>query len=472
VRPQPPTAAPPAAPLAARLAAFAVGPVGAGVPAAVRGRARLHLLDVLGCGLAAVGLDAGSAAAAVATAQGGAAEAAVLGGPGRLPAALAALANGTRCHALDFDDTHERGICHSSAVVAPAALAAGQAAGASGDELLAAYLLGGEVALRIAVVAADGLYARGLHPTSVCGVFGASAAAARLLGLDAEQAANALGIAGSFAGGLFEYLSDGSATKPLHAGWAAHAGIQAARLAAAGATGPATVIEGRFGLLRSHAGDCADVEAMADRLGERWEVLELAIKPYPACHFAHASTWAAAELLEESGVRLAEIEEIAVRVPEEGAALVLEPLAAKHAPRTPYDAKFSLPYTVAFRLVHGHLDLGSFAEDRIRDPAVLALAARVRPEPLAGPAPSRFAGGVRLRTASGAELDRFLAATPGSPGNPLDERDVVAKFRANAALALAGSEVDELEALLGDVERLASLDRLGELLSAARSRAP
>jgi 2-methylcitrate dehydratase PrpD len=457
-------------PIASRLASFAITTTAPEIAEVVRQRMRLHLLDVLGCGLAAVGMAAGGHAPRTAAEQGGAAEAALIGAAERVPAPLAALANGTRCHALDFDDTHERGICHSSVVVAPAAVAAGQAAAGTGREVLDAYILGSEVALRIAVAAADGLYARGLHPTSVCGVFGATAAAARLLGLAVEETTNALGIAGSFAGGLFEYLSDGSETKPLHAGWAGQAGIHAARLASAGATGPATVIEGRFGLIASHAGGGADVAAIAADLGDRWEVLELSIKPYPACHFAHASTWAAGEIFEANGLRLDDIEEIIVRVPDEGAPLVLEPLESKAEPRTPYDAKFSLPYTVAQRLVHGHLDPASFAEDRIRDPAVLELAAHVRGERLDGPPSSRFAGGARVVTRSGRVLDRFVAHTPGSPGNPLDESFVLSKFRANAELALPSQDAAEIVDLLGDVEELPSLDRVGSLLSAARRR--
>ncbi len=455
-------------PIAPRLASFAITADGLEIPERARQRARLHLIDVLGCGLAAVGMDVGGAPAVLAGAQGGRGEATVIGGTGLAPAPLAAFANGTRCHALDFDDTHERGICHSSAVVASAAFAAGQAAGKAGREVLDAYLLGSEVALRIAVSAADGLYARGLHPTSVCGVFGAAIAAARLLGLTVDQATNALGIAGSFAGGLLEYLSDGSATKPLHAGWAAHGGIQAARLAAAGATGPATVLEGRFGLIPSHAGMSANVDSIAADLGDRWEFLALSIKPYPACHFAHASTWAAGELLDESGIHPDEIEEIVVRVPDEGAALVLEPLERKIAPLTSYDAKFSLPYTVAHRLVRGHLDLMSFAEERIRDPTLLELAGRTRREKLDGPVPSRFAGGARIVTRSARELDRFIAHTPGSPENRLDEGWVLSKFRSNAEHALRSEEVDELMDLLRGVDELPSLDRVGQLLSAAR----
>jgi 2-methylcitrate dehydratase PrpD len=425
-------------------------------------------MDTVGCGLAAVGTGAAAHAGAVAAAQGGEPEASLLGEAVRLPPASAALANGTRCHALDFDDTHEAGICHASTVVVPAALAMGEACGASGRELLAAYLVGTEVALRIAVASSDGLYARGFHPTGVCGAFGAAAAAARLRGLGAREAAHALGVVGSFASGLFEYLSDGSATKPLHAGWAAQAGVHAALLAEAGATGPATVLEGRFGLLASHTGSADAAETMATGLGESWELDNVVVKPYPACHFAHSSTWAAAELCEERGLEPDDIATIVARIPAEGEPLVLDPLEAKRAPRTPYDAKFSLPFTIAHRLVHGRLEVASFSEDSIRDPAVLELARRVSYEPLSERAPSRFAGGVSITTRGGKELDLFLDHAPGSPANRLGEDWLLAKFRANAELALGPPAAAELGEELRALDDAPSLDRaMGLALSAA-----
>lgn len=454
---------------AAQLAAFVSEWPADAIPTDVKARAKLHLLDTLGCGLAAIGVRAGDHASAVAAAQGGQPEASALGERERLPAALAALANGTRCHALDFDDTHEAGICHVSTVVAPAGLAVGEARAACGAAVLDAYVLGSETALRIAIASARGLYARGFHPTPVCGAFGAAAAAARLMRLDADATTQALGVVGSFAAGLFEYLSDGSATKPLHAGWAAHAGVQAALLAAAGATGPASVLEGRFGLLASHTGDTASAASIAHGLGERWETANVAIKLFPACHFAHASTSAAAELAARHGVAPQDIEKIVVRIPDEGVPLVLEPLAAKHAPRTPYDAKFSLPYMVAHRLIHGHLDLSAFTVESIRDRTVLALAERVDHEPLGERVGSRFAGGARLITRTGESLDEYIAHVPGSPENPLDQASVLAKFSANAELSLASHEATDL------VEEVLSLEAATGLeppLSLLRASAP
>jgi 2-methylcitrate dehydratase PrpD len=452
-----------------QLASFAIGSPSDAIPNEVRSRAKLHVLDTIGCGLAAVGLHTAGHATAIAVAEGGRPEASILGEAGLVPASVAALANGTRCHGLDFDDTHEAGICHVSTVVAPAALAVGEACGSTGGEVLDAYIVGSEVALRIAVALVDGLYARGFHPTSVCGAFGAAAAASRLLELDPSDAARALGIVGSFASGLFEYLSDGSATKPLHAGWAAQAGIRAARLAQAGATGPATVIEGRFGLAASHTGSTPDADALLEGLGERWEIANVSIKPFPACHFAHSSTWAAAELVGEHGLGPTDIDEIVVRVPAEGAELVLIPLADKHEPRTVYDAKFSLPFTVAHHLIHGHLGLTAFSEQAIRDPDVLALARRVRGGPLPDP-PSRFAGSARVVTTAGDELDRLLAHAPGSPHNPLDEEWLLAKFRANAELALDAAAAAELAEALGALDEAPSLERAMTVARSAATR--
>ena len=451
---------------AARLAEFAVSTPASAIGEKVLERSALHLLDTVGCGLAAVGLEAGGSATRAAAARRGEPEATVLGGPAA-PAPVAALANGTRFHALDFDDTHERGICHVSAVLAAAALAAGQAGGHSGAETLAAYALGSEVTLRIAIAGAESIYARGFHPTSAFGVFGATAAAARLLGLPAETATSALGVAGSFAGGLLEFLSDGSDTKPLHAGWAAHAGLWAAALAAAGAAGPASVLEGRFGVMAAFGGGAPAIET-AD-LGERWELERVAVKAYPMCHWSHSAVGALEELI-AGGLDTDAVEAIEATVPSGAVSLILEPSERKRAPATPYEAKFSLPFCLAETLVNGSVELASFTAARIADPETLRLAGRVegRAWP-AGEEPSRFAGAVRVTTGDGGAFDAALDHPPGSPGNPLAPEAVVEKFRANAALALAPDQAAKLEAV---VLGFAEVSDLREALSPLADAAP
>jgi 2-methylcitrate dehydratase PrpD len=237
------------------------------------------------------------------------------------------------------------------------------------------------------------------------------------------------------ASGIFEYLADGSPTKPFHAGWAAQAGVQAAALADAGARGPATVLEGRFGLYATHVDVPFDVAAQFADLGERWETPLVAIKPYPACHWIHSSVDAAAEAAGD--LPADRIERIVVRIPDVGVPIVLEPAADKRTPRTSYDAKFSLPWCVAARLVHGRLDVRSFVDETtLADPAVLALAARVEHAPWNGGEGSVFAGGAEVFGPEGSVGRVTYPAPRGTPGNELSPQDMLAKFTANATLAV------------------------------------
>jgi 2-methylcitrate dehydratase PrpD len=428
---------------AERIAAFACDGAVA-IPDEVRGRAALHLLDTVGCALAGSALGQGTEPRTVLADLRGAPQATVVGAAVRLPAPAAAYANGTLAHALDFDDTHPRSICHVSCVAGSAALAVGEAAGASGAATLRAFVLGSEVTARLGAAAPGDFHARGFHPTGVCGVFGAAVVAGMLLGLDEDALTNAIGIAASFPVGLFEFLGDGSSVKRIHAGAAAQAGIQAALLARHGATGPRTALEGRFGLYAAHLGD-PHAEALAAEvatLGERWEVLETAIKLFPACHFAHSSLAAAQRVRTEAALDGTAPERVVVRIPESGIPIVLEPRADKLRPRTPYEAKFSLQYSLAAMLLYGRVDLASYTEAAIADPAVLDLARHVEYAVLPGAA-SPFSGGVEIE-AGGRTLQADVAHPPGAAENPATADDVLAKFRANAALALAPERVEAL----------------------------
>lgn len=454
---------------ATRLADFAVPLRLESVPPDVRGLASLHLLDALGCGLAALGTQAGTAPSRVVGRRGGREEASILGVARRHPAADAALANGTLCHALDFDDTHAGAVAHPSAVVCPAALAAGESVGASGARVLAAIVAGNETIARIGLAASGAFHARGFHPTSVCGVFGAAAAAASLLGLDREQTAGALGLAGSMASGVFAYLDDGTPTKPLHAGFAAQAGVLAAELVREGAQGPRGIFEARFGFYGAFVGEGAEaLAAELEDLGERWETRRIAFKAFPACHYMHGTLGAAATLLAEVEQPLRQVERIEVSVPPGPAAsLVLEPEAAKRRPRTPYEAKFSLQYSLAHLLVHGCVDLAAYEPESLRDPDVLVLAARVVHRIERFPdADGSFPGAVRLVLHDGRALEARLAFEPGSPENPLSVEQVEAKFRANAGLAL---DSDAAAALLETIRHFDEQDDVAAALAPLRS---
>jgi 2-methylcitrate dehydratase PrpD len=378
---------------------------------------------------------------------GGDGQATVIGLESGLPAPNAAFANAMLCHGLDFDDTHSDSVSHITTVSGPAALAAGEAQGAGGRDVLAAIIAANEVVTRIGMAASGAFHERGFHPTAVCGVFGAAAAAARLGGLDAQTAASALGIAGSMASGLFAYLADGTATKPIHPAWAAHGGLLAARLAAHGAEGPPSVLEGKFGLYHAFldAGEGEiDLELQLADLGTRWETLRIAYKPYPACHFMHGALGAAAEA---AGVLdPAEIEDIVVVVPPAGVSLVLEPAESKITPRSDYEGKFSLQYSVAAMVVRGRVGISDYTDEAISDPRVLELARRVRYETKDYPTyPAAFPGGVRIKMRDGQTLEADYSHQLGAPENPMTADEVRAKFRENARLALADTELEALE---------------------------
>jgi 2-methylcitrate dehydratase PrpD len=453
---------------AQRFAAFSSSLCLQAIPDDVVEAAKLHLLDTLGCGLAAHALAAAPAAREAMTEPGVGGPATAIGVRRGLPSADAALVNGVTCHALDYDDTHTGAIAHVSVAVAPAALAAAQTAGARGADLITSAIAGNEIVTRLGLAAGSAFHARGFHPTSVCGVFGATAAAAAVRGMDATTTVNALGIAGSMASGLLEYLADGSSTKRLHPGWAAHAGIIASRLAAHGATGPSSVIEGRFGLYRAFVQrDDADIASQTADLGERWETPRIAFKPYPACHYVHASLDATAQILADTPVAIEEIDEIVALSTEAGISLVLEPLADKHRPRTEYEAKFSLPYSIASLLVRGNVDLSTYTDEAIADEDVLKLAAKVRYEIKDYDTfPRALPGGVRISTRDGRMLEANLDYQRGGPDNPMTDEQVRDKFRTNASPALAESEVESLEAAIMTLEQHDSLDAL-EILSHA-----
>src|ERR687895_297019 len=256
---------------------------------------------------------------------------------------------------------------------------------------------------RLGMAASGAFHARGFHPTAICGVFGATAAATRIAGLDAPRTASALGIAGSMASGLFAYLEEGTPTKPIHPAWAAHGGLIAARLSALGAEGPTSVVEGKFGLYHAFLGAAkgeVDVDAQLADLGERWETPRMAYKPYPACHFMHGSLGATAEAM--AGFSADDIEEVVVTVPAAGVSLVLEPAEVKVAPRTEYEGKFSLQYSTAAMIVHGRVGISTYSDEALTDPRVLELARRVRYETKDYDTyPAAFPGGVRIRTREG-----------------------------------------------------------------------
>jgi 2-methylcitrate dehydratase PrpD len=411
--------------------------------------------------------DFGRAALGGAERLGGPPESTLIGRPARVSAANAALANGTLAHGLDFDDTREDAIVHTGSVAVTTALAVGEAVGASGRATLEAALAGVEVMCRVGLAVPGRFHARHFHPTALAGVFGAAAAASKLRRLTEDQVVDAFGISGSQAGGIIEYLTDGTWTKRLHPGWAAHAGIVAAVLAECGMRGPETVFEGAHGLYAAFAGGHDDerLQAQVASLGRTWEIASLTFKPYPCGSIAHPYMDCALRLRERAVIDPRAIVGIRCRTASGPVPRLWEPLAAKHAPPNGYAAKFSLPYLVATMLVRGRAGLAEFTDEAVRDPAVLEVARRVTYE--LDPTidyPRRFVGDVRVRLASGEELVERQEHSRGGPAQPVTGEEAAAKFRGNAARVLSAARVEELVRRLGGLREEPSVRELARCL--------
>lgn len=437
------------------LAEFAAGLRVSDIPAPVRERARLHILDGLGLGLASTTHPfAESCVSAIRALSESEGPCTVIGSAVCVGPRDAALANGILIHGLDFDDTHQQAIVHPTAACLPAALALAEHRNMSGEDLLIAYCIGMEAAIRIGAAVKGGFHHTGFHATGIVAHFSSALAAGRLMGLDAEALVSAQGIAASTASGVQVFLEEGAWTKRLHPGWAAVAGITAATLAAHRFRGPSRAYEGKFGLFHTHLqGDGHDIDAsfLTDQLGHRWMMGDTALKPYPVCHFIHGAADAAIEA--HSEIVGAEILEVVIRLPADTLPIVAEPEAAKRAAATEYEAKFSAHFVVATALLKGAFGLADLTPDALADPTVKALAARCRCIVDADSAfPEYFSGGVQVRLADGREIDRHVRVNSGAGARMMDRAAVAAKFYANANPILGRDRAASLCNIVLDLE--------------------
>ncbi|MCK8613948.1 MmgE/PrpD family protein [Gordonia sp. C13] len=438
---------------ARRLAEWAAGLTIEAIPEETRRAALRHLLDGVGNAIGARRRGQGGPGLAVARGLGGPAQAHPLGDSEAISAPAAAFANGVLMHALDFDDTHAGALVHPTTVVAPAVLAVAEEVGASGAEAVTALVAGLEVACRLGAAAPHGFHARGLHATAVVGPLAGAVAAGLLYGEGADRLTDAIGIAASSSGGLLEFLDTGANTKILHPGNAGFSGVLAARLAREGASGPESVLEGRRGLYRALADRAVDPESIVADLGTRWESSNIGIKPYPSCQLMHASLDAVARALadaERHGVEVSssQITSIAVDVHPDSVDIVCGPGTGTRSPRSVYDAKFDLPWSVAALVHDGAVTVDTYGAESIARPEVATTAALVEIVPVPDDRPAADAAGRAVITL--ADSTRVVGEVPcsrGTSGQPMDDAAVAEKFRGNTG---AGDAVDALvEAVLG-----------------------
>jgi 2-methylcitrate dehydratase PrpD len=401
------------------------------LPASTVEAARMLLLDVTG--LCVAGRDESYIRAILAATEPGSGNCTAFGHKGSFNAFDAALINGTAAHGEDYDDTFEGGPVHSGAVVVPAVLAACEREGLGGDALLRGIAAGAELMCRLSLVAPRAIHSAGFHPTAVIGALAATAGVSAALRLDAQAATSALGIAGSMASGIIEYLAEGTSTKRMHAGWAAQSGIRAALMARGGFDGPRTVLEGRHGFFKAFAPSrTPDFTPVLEQLGESWIMDTIAFKPY-ACGTMTQPFIDCAIALAERGVKAEQIRDIVCEVGEGTVHRLWEDLAVKHRPRTAYAAKFSTPFCMAVGFFDRKAGFEQFTEARIRDAAVLELAAKIsyQIDPQ-NEYPTNFTGHLRATLLDGTVHEIKQPHMRGGAREPLSEQALNTKFVDNA----------------------------------------
>jgi 2-methylcitrate dehydratase PrpD len=438
------------------------------LPPEVVNRARFLVLDLVG-NIVRARHDAESTPSFLAAVRAmgmAAGNSGVFGDAARYTPAGAAFLNGALAHSLDFDDTHAAGSLHPGAPVIPAALAAGEMAGASGGDVLAAIVAGYEVTCRVALALPAGEhYDRGFHPTATCGAFGAAAAAARVFGLDADGVAGALGTVLSQCAGSLQFLVNGAWTKRFQVGWAATNGVMAATLVREGFKGAAEALEGRHGFLRAYAPNPKPERAVQD-LGTVFELMATAVKPYPSCRYGHAGIDAALALRAANDLKPADIERVTLGLPRAGMMLIGQPAEKKANPENVVDGQFSGPFVISAALATGAMGWDSY--NHLRDPVLRALLPKVACEfdpEIEAEFPANMSGKLTIE-AGGRRFTQKVVVPKGEPTNFLSEAELRGKF-AGLADAVLGTE---RAARLADA--VLAIDATADVSSLMRQAAP
>ena len=429
--------------LSEQVAALVAGTRAADVPDSVLQTAAWWVLDWLGAAIA--GLDSAPGRIMLEhTGSQPAGPASCIGMAEGRSTQVAALHNGAISHVVEMDDVHRAAVIHPAVVVVPAALSVAERIGATGRDFLTAVVIGYEVAIRVGESVGKTNYFH-WHNSSTCGVFGATAAAGWLLGLDQQRMTWALGNAGTQAGGLWEFIADGAMSKVLHTGRAAANGVLAAELGALGFTGARKILEGRQGFFAATAPD-GNPSAVTAGLGECWKLPGSSIKPYPSCRHTHAAVDATLELRGEYGVGVEDVERIEIDAYQSTLDLTDNP-----TPAHPYAAKFSVHYCVARALNDGALRPGDFTDEMIAEPALrdlmLRTTARLDPE-LNALAPQQLPARIRMQLKDGRKIEHLVLAAKGDPEAPLSEQELTEKFQSLIAGSPYAIRGDELVALV------------------------
>ena len=382
----------------------------------------------------------------------------------RVDGPYAALALGTAAHSLELDDVVNAASLHPAVSVMSAALVAGYIEECSGSELMEAITVGYEVMIKLGIALDPAAhYAQGFHPTATCGTMGAAAAVAKICKLTPEGIRNALGIAGSQAAGSMEFLADGAFTKRFHAGWSAHSGLIAAMLAREGFTGPASIIEGKFGFLHAYSPASDGAKVLAG-WGEPYEIMNTSIKPHACCRYKQGSIDCILEIMRKNRLSPSDIVSVETAILKAGFALVAEPIELKRNPKSIVDAQFSMPFGAAVAITKGDAFLDQYNMENIASNEIKSLMALVRcveDESIEPDFPKKWSARVAITTKDGKEYRMSLDTPKGDPENPLSWEEIIDKFN---NLTSAVFDSDRRAGIVRNVRKLEKINNIRVLL--------
>lgn len=449
----------------AKLAAHAAGIRYETLPPAVIHAFKRALLDHVTCALAGSAMPVSRALLSYFEETDAARTATVIGTGAKLSAANAALVNGANTHGLDFDDGHTHGSAHPSGAIVPAVLAAAEQYRAEPRAVVAAVVAGYDVMTRLAAAMHPVTARRGYHNTALAGVFGAAAAVANLLELDATQTNHALGLAGSFAGGVRQYLDDGAEVKRIHPGKAARDGLLCAEFARRGITGPVRILEGRYGFAHVYTGGEFKWGRLLDGLGTRYEITSIYFKPYPCCRHYHSAMDGILALRAENGVRPQDVESIRIGLYAVG----VNGHDHKHCENL-LDAQMSAPVGAALAMVEGDIAAHMFLPESLERPAVRRLidaADTFVDEECERIYPGRRSGAVEIGFKDGRKLSARVVDPKGEGENPMSDADLERKLLVNCEPLIGAVKCQSLIDEVWQFDRAASTDPLLRLLEKA-----
>jgi len=453
--------------LAEVLAEFIVNYRYEDLPKETIAKVKEYIIDVVGCMVGGSREEQARVLLEVMHEMGGTPESSVLAHGFKTSTMNAALINGTMGHLFDFDDDHREGTMHPTVVVFPAVFAVAEKLGKSGKELIRALVLGLEVMIRVGETFLGKSYYQGFHPTGTCGVFGAAAACAALLGLDAKRTTYALGLAGSFTAGTQEWSTEGSWQKPLQAGHPAMFGVLSALLAQKEFIGARTVFEGPNGFIRAHSfKDIFDYSRITKRLGKKWEMMDTSIKVHACCRFSGPVADCGLDLYRQ-GVRAKDVKSIAAKVCDFSIRTLCTPPGPKYRPVTHVDAQFSIPWAVAVAICKNRTGPEEFTERSLGDREVLELASKVTSEvdPAAEAVyPEKYPATLVATLKDGRQVTAHIEYPKGDPENPVSMNEIVEKFNYLTEKYFDQARREKVVETVMKLDEVSNVSKFGDLL--------